>query len=280
MSRHDETNSPRPQELSDHYASGYEGSRLESGQGMIDRERSRELLERFLPAAPATIADIGGGTGAHACWLARRGYEVHLIDIVPLHVESARKASAQQPEFPLASAEVGDACSLLWDDAHFDAVMLFGPLYHLTDKRDRKKALSEAYRVLKAGGVLMAVGISRFASTFDGVRSGFLKDPAFVEIVNGDLANGHHRNPTENPNYFMDTFFHHPDELHSEISEAGFETNGVYGVEGPSWLAPDVDDWWKDEDSRNVLLRIARALETEQSLLGISAHLIAVGRKT
>lgn len=126
----------------------------------------------------------------------------------------------------------------------------------------------------------MAVGISRFASTFDGVRSGFLKDPAFVEIVNGDLANGHHRNPTENPNYFMDTFFHHPDELHSEISEAGFETNGVYGVEGPSWLAPDVDDWWKDEDSRNVLLRIARALETEQSLLGISAHLIAVGRKT
>lgn len=68
MSRHDETNSPRPQELSDHYASGYEGSRLESGQGMIDRERSRELLERFLPAAPATIADIGGGTSA--CLLA------------------------------------------------------------------------------------------------------------------------------------------------------------------------------------------------------------------
>ena len=53
--------------------------------------------------------DISGGPGGHTCWLAARGYEVHLIDITPLHVELARQASARQPEAPLSSAQVSDA---------------------------------------------------------------------------------------------------------------------------------------------------------------------------
>jgi ubiquinone/menaquinone biosynthesis C-methylase UbiE len=174
---------------------------------------------------------------------------------------------------------VGDACSLVWEDNSADAALLFGPLYHLTDKKDRLHALSEAYRVLKTGGVLMAVGISRFASTFDGLRSEFLKDPEFFKIVKGDLNNGHHRNPTGNQNYFMETFFHHPDELEAEISGTGFLESRVYGVEGPSWLAPKLDQWWNDEKQREVLLWIARELESEPALSGISAHLIVTGRK-
>ena len=77
----------------------------------------------------------------------------------------------------------------------------------------------------------------------------------------------------------MDTFFHHPDELGNEVSEAGFLVEGVYGVEGPSWLVPDLDAWWDNPSHREQLLRIARALETETSLLGVSAHLMVVARK-
>jgi SAM-dependent methyltransferase len=188
----------------------------------LERERSRELLTRFLPPLPATILDIGGGPGGHACWLAARGYRVHLIDITPLHVELARQASARQPDAPLASAEVGDARSLPWDAATADAVVLFGPLYHLTDRGDRLQALREACRVLRPGGVLLTAAISRFASAFDGLCRGFLKDPAFAEIVRRDLTDGQHRNPTGRPEYFMDTFFHHPDELLAVVAEAGF----------------------------------------------------------
>jgi ubiquinone/menaquinone biosynthesis C-methylase UbiE len=277
--RQRDSGSPRPQEVADHYASGYEAARLQSGSGRLDRERSRELLKRFLPPAPATLLDVGGGPGGHACWLAQQGYAVHLVDITPLHVRLAREASLRQPEAPLASTAVGDACSLAWKAETVDAALLFGPLYHLTDEKDRLAALRETHRVLKSGGVLLAVGISRFASTLDGLRSGFLKDPRFAEIVNQDLKNGQHRNPTGHPDYFMDTFFHHPDELRQEIARAGFMPRGIYGVEGPGWLLSDIDAWWDNEEYRERLLRIARALETEASLLGVGAHLIAVAEK-
>jgi hypothetical protein len=74
----------------------------------------------------------------------------------------------------------------------------------------------------------------------------------------------------------MDTFFHHPDELRAEIAEAGFAAARVYGVEGPGWLLSDFDAWWDKSEYRDRLLQLARALETEPSLLGASAHLIAM----
>jgi SAM-dependent methyltransferase len=274
-----DAHSPGPEAIATHYASGYEADRLHQGAGQLDCERSRELLARFLPPVPATILDIGGGPGGHACWLAARGYQVHLIDITPLHVELARQASARQPEAPLASAETGDARSLSWPDGTADAVVLFGPLYHLTDRADRLRALREAHRVLRPGGTLLAAAISRFASALDGLCRGFLKDPQFAQIVRQDLTDGQHRNPTGRPEYFMDTFFHHSDELQSEVVEAGFVIAGVYAVEGPCWLLPDFDAWWDNGEYRERLLQIARALEKEPGLQGVSAHLVTAATK-
>src|SRR5262245_14966372 len=271
--------SPNPDAIAAHYASGYEGERLNQGAGKLDRERSRELLERFLPPPPRTVLDVGGGPGGYACWMAARGYRVHLIDIAPLHVELARQASARQPEAPLAGTAVGDARSLDWATATADAVVLFGPLYHLTDRADRLLALREAHRVLRPGGVLLAAAISRFASALDGLCRGFLKDPQFAEIVRRDLIDGQHRNPTGRPAYFMDTFFHHPDELRTEVAEAGFDGVRVYGVEGPCWLLPEFDAWWDNGEYRERLLHVAGALEAEPSLLGASAHIMAVATR-
>jgi SAM-dependent methyltransferase len=268
--------SPTAEEIVAHYATGYEADRLHAGPGELERERTRELLGRFLPPAPATVLDIGGGPGGHACWLAARGYQVHLSDITPLHVEMARQASARQPEAPLASTEVGDARALSWGPATADAVVLFGPLYHLTDQAERLQALREARRVLRPGGVLLAAAISRFASALDGLCRGYLKDSQFAEIVRRDLTNGQHRNPTGRPEYFMDTFFHHPNELQAEVVEAGFAVASIYGVEGPGWLVPDFDSWWNDGEYRERLLQIARAVETEPSFWATSAHFIAM----
>jgi hypothetical protein len=77
----------------------------------------------------------------------------------------------------------------------------------------------------------------------------------------------------------MDTFFHHPDELRAELAEAGFGAASVYGVEGPGWLLPDFDAWWDDGACRERLLQLARALEAEPALSGVSAHLVAVATR-
>jgi ubiquinone/menaquinone biosynthesis C-methylase UbiE len=279
MASRNDPGSPLPEAIAEHYASGYEADRLRQGAGQLDRERTRELMIRLLPAAPATVLDVGGGPGGHACWLAARGYRVHLVDITPLHVQMARQASSRQPGAPLAGAEVGDARALSWADGSADAVLLFGPLYHLTGRADRLRALREAHRVLRPGGVLLAAAISRFASALDGLCRGFLKDPQFADIVRRDLVDGQHQNPTGKPEYFMETFFHHPDELRQEVDEAGFAAADLYGVEGPCWLLSDFDAWWNNDTQRKRLLEIARALETEPALLGVSAHLIAAATK-
>src|SRR5579859_3921474 len=95
-------------EIRQHYADTDESSRLRAGWFQLEQARTRELILRHLPPAPATIVDAGGGAGAYACWLATIGYQVHLIDPVPKHVEQAREAFSQQPQYSLASAEVGD----------------------------------------------------------------------------------------------------------------------------------------------------------------------------
>jgi hypothetical protein len=127
--------------------------------------------------------------------------------------------------------------------------------------------------------VCLAVGISRFASTLDGLRRGLLKDPQFAKIARQDLTSGQHRNPTDNPEYFTNTFFHHPDELREEVAAAGFQISGVYGVEGPGWVADDFDTWWNDASLQECLLEIARHVETESALIGMSAHIMAAARK-
>jgi hypothetical protein len=125
-------------EILDYYGGGFEEGRLLGGaQGRLEYLRTMELLSRFLPPAPATVLDVGGGAGAYALPLARDDYSVHLIDPVPLHVEQAKSGSLGQPEAPLAGAEVGDARSLSQMDASADAVLLLGPLYHLTARDDR-----------------------------------------------------------------------------------------------------------------------------------------------
>jgi predicted kinase len=116
------------------------------------------------------VLDVGGGTGHYATWLAARGYTVHLVGPVPLHLELARARSAAQAHAPLASIVQGDARRLEWQPNTVDAMLLLGPLYHLIAVADRLECLREAWRVLRPESRLIAVLSSRFASTPDGLE--------------------------------------------------------------------------------------------------------------
>jgi len=82
-------------EILGHYERGVELERLSGASSRIEFARTKELLERHLPQVPARVLDVGGGPGAYATWLAERGYEVTLVDPVPMHVSQAAERAAR-----------------------------------------------------------------------------------------------------------------------------------------------------------------------------------------
>jgi ubiquinone/menaquinone biosynthesis C-methylase UbiE len=259
-------------DIRSYYDEGREAARLDHDR--VERLRTRELLGRWLPPPPSTVLDVGGGAGVHALWLQTQGYDVTLVDPVPLHVEQATAAG-------VLDARVGDARRLDgFDDGSRDAVLLLGPLYHLGDREDREGALAEAARVLRPDGVAIAAAISRFASTLDGLGRGFLTDPAFEAIVEGDVATGIHTNPDRRPGWFTTAYFHRPDELAEEVAAAGLDVEALVAVEGPASSLADVDEWLDGGARQEALLRAIRRVEAEPSLLGGSPHLLVLGRRS
>jgi SAM-dependent methyltransferase len=248
------------------YGRGSEESRLSQGRARLELERVRSILVTRLPAAPATVIDVGGGPGVHAAWLAHRGYTVHLIDPVPLHVEQAQETDA-----PLASATLGEATALPFEDGSADCVLLFGPLYHLLERDGRIAALAEARRVLRPGGLLAAIAISRYTWLLDGLAVGrVFREPTRFDTVVEALRTGRVPRPA--------WYLHRPDELTDEVREAGFDVEELLGVEGPGWLLERFDQAWADEARRALLLEVAELVESERDLVAASTHLLVTAR--
>lgn len=263
-----------PDEVRDHYERAFdEERRIREGLGQLELLRSQEVIRRHLPDGRLHILDVGGGTGIHAEWLLADGHRVHLIDAVDLHVETAIAALWSHDGF---SAEVGDARHLREEDDRFDAVLLLGPLYHLVERSDRLLAWSEAGRVVRQGAPVFAAAISRFASLFDGLARDSLFDPRFRAIVEQDLADGQHRNPAGEPEWFTTAYFHHPAELAQEAQEAGLSVRELIGLEGMAAWLPSLDSRWANPTDRQTILYSARAVEREPALLGLSPHLMVV----
>jgi SAM-dependent methyltransferase len=133
--------------MREHYDRGLEQGRLAESQGQLEFERTKEIILRHLPPPPAVVADIGGGPGRYALWLAQLGYQVLHRDLMPLHAAQLRQEASGHPRIQAALA---DARQLDLASQSADAVLLLGPLYHLVRRRDRRQAL--ARRGGQAGG--------------------------------------------------------------------------------------------------------------------------------
>jgi ubiquinone/menaquinone biosynthesis C-methylase UbiE len=266
-----------PAEVSEYYARFAEESRLLTGPSRLEFERTKEILARVLPPPPARVIDVGGAAGAYSFWLADLGYQVHLVDATSRLIEEARRDNASRPA-PLASLTVGDARALPQERGSAEAVLVMGPLYHLIETRDRLAAIGEAHRVLVPGGVVAVAAISRYASALAGLVHKLTRDSRFVEIRNRDLETGRHINDTERPDFFTTSYFHRPEDLRSELAKYFGEVQ-VLGVEGVGEWLIDFDERWNDPALRHELIEVARRLEAEPSIVGMSAHLLGLGRK-
>jgi 2-polyprenyl-3-methyl-5-hydroxy-6-metoxy-1,4-benzoquinol methylase len=265
------------------YNKGIELNRLHEGLGLIEFERTKELLLEYLPTAPAIIYDIGGGYGEYSVWLSSLGYEVHLFDISPKNIEMSGELQ-KRSGVKIHSASVSDARSISREDCSADAILLMGPLYHIVEKDERLLALNECRRLLKPDGVLFCAAITPYATmlwavtTYD--KNGLLDESEFTEMLKTEIATGNHI-PNESSKYrgIGRSFFHNPDVLKDELSAGGFTNNDVRGVIGPCWLIPNLDEAWKTPEKRESIMRIVRMCDKENGILGLSTHLLSISQK-
>jgi SAM-dependent methyltransferase len=192
---------------------------------------------------------------------------------MPLHV---RQLGEDADGIGGLRTAVGDARDLDLEDASVEAVLLLGPLYHLRRRADRLRALAEARRVVRPGGPVFAAAISRWAPRLDGVLAERLYEvyPHLRELVPDVERTG--LLPPLGPGSFSG-FCHQPQQLRSELRDAGLAVVDLVSVEGPASLLGDLVERWDDPVAREVILDTARAVERVPELLGIGPHLLATG---
>lgn len=258
--------------IQDYYGLGEEHARLQTRSvgGRLEHERVRRLVSARL--APASrILDVGGATGVHSRWLAEAGHDVTLIDPVPSQVAAAAEVGTFH-------AVVGDARSLHVPSQSVDAVVLFGPLYHLAARADRDRSLQEARRVLRPGGVLFAQGITRLTYFVDSAVHGDLDamGPDSLDI----LRSGEWTNESEG---FPGGHLHTVAELREEIERSAFGEVEVHGLEGPNLGALEMVP--ADDEILELAVALVEACERRlrdtagiraELLAGYSPHLLAI----
>lgn len=271
------------------YNAGIERHRLRTGIGIIEFERTKEILLEKLPKPPARIYDIGGGYGEYAWWLASFGYEVYLFDISETNIKMSEELTTEYPNVHLASATVCDARSIPMPNKSADAILFLGPLYAITEYEERIMAIKECHRLLKDDGILFTAALTPYGGLLHRItiyhncedRKAFeLDDPDVISMFDRALTDGCYINPERKiAKGLGSSHFHTAKALKEELLCGGFKTETVHGVMGGAWLAPNLDKLLENKETREVLMRTVRMLDEHEEIIGLSGHLLAVSRK-
>ena len=271
------------------YNAGIEMNRLRTGIGLIEFERTKEILLEKLPPAPAVIYDIGGAYGEYTWWLSSLGYEVHLFDLSETNIRMSGELAEEYPGIHLNSATVCDARSIPRPDKSADAVLLMGPLYSITEYEERIAAIRESRRLLKDEGILFSAALTPYSVLIsrialyrkdDSKKRRELDDPAVIAMIERALDDGCYINPGKAiATGLGSTHLHTAKALREELAHGGFDTLSVHGVMGGAWLAPNLDVLLDNKETRELLMKTVRMLDTHEEIIGLSGHLLAVSRK-
>lgn len=250
----------------------------------LDRHRTEfaitlKALKEYMPTPPLEVLDIGGGPGRYSIALAERGYHVTLLDLSQRCLEFA-KDKAVKAGVVLTDYKHGTALDLraLGDD-RFGVVLLMGPLYHLLDEDRRKKAISEARRVLKPGGLMFASIITRFAP----FRWAAKNEPEWLERGKRLLKTGVWRpsldgTPSQARIGFTDSYFASPHEMRKLMDSEKFETLDVVAAEGIiSMIEEKINEL--HGQAFDAWVELNYALGKDPAIHGSAEHLLYVCRK-
>ncbi|EMB42259.1 MULTISPECIES: class I SAM-dependent methyltransferase [Treponema] len=245
-----------------------EDSRLNrSRQGQLEYITTMNYIHRYAKTG-AKILEIGAGTGRYSIALAKEGYNVTAVELVETNLEVLKNNSVGIENI---ISYQGDALNLdRFEDNQFDITLLFGPMYHLYDKKEVHKALDEAIRVTKIGGIILTAFLSVYAI----MNNNYLKET---------LAAGIEMNFDDNykVKHFEDQLFTGYDIV--EFEELFESHNTKYlttaAVDNILETAERRTDFKMSDADFELFVKYHLATCEKRELLGSSSHLLYICKK-
>lgn len=151
-------------QLEEYYSSYDEDGRLLTRHGRIEYVTTmkyiHECLDRLSADSGETsktalrILEAGAGTGRYCAALAKEGYTLDALEYTEHNLEILRSKLTGQEALTAIQGNVLDMSC--YADNTFDLTLILGPMYHLFTDADKIQALTEAVRVTKPGGYILA----------------------------------------------------------------------------------------------------------------------------
>lgn len=244
-------------------------------------------LDKYLPKKGGLVLDAGGGPGRYTIYLAKKGFDVFLLDLSPRCLEIAKReidrAGVEDRVRKIVEGSVADLQG--FDDELFDAVLcLGGPLSHLLDQSEREKAAKEIIRVAKKDASIFVSVFSRY-----GVFRAFLQltpdeitDPSHEELFNYGIHRGH-PTPHKGGRGFskVDAYFFLPNEVKNLFENLGVQTLEMVSCEGlSSRLQEATNKLYRKKEKWHRWLKLVLETCDDPSILGMGDHILYIGRKT
>jgi ubiquinone/menaquinone biosynthesis C-methylase UbiE len=244
----------------------------------LEYDTTNRFLQKYLPKS-GFILDAGGGPGRYTIELAKRGYDVVLLDYTPANLVFAKKQIAREKVGNRVKGIVeGSIVNLSrFPDECFDAVIcLGGPLSHVIRESDRRKAVSELIRVAKPCSPIFISVMSRLAVL-----------ATELQYYANELLTAFFKSVRDTGDYygqrdFTTTHFFLPEELRGIVEQDGraevLELVGLQGI-GSNHIEA-VNELAKNKRRWNVWLETHYKTCTHPSVVGLSDHMLVVSRKT
>ena len=264
--------------IKDYYAEFNERDRLfNDNSGRLEYEMTKRILKEHLPKK-AKILDLGGGAGVYSFFLAELGYDVYLADLSENLIQQAIEQNSRE-ENKITSCDVVNALDLsIYKNEQFDVVLLFGPLYHLLEKEERKQCLNEVNRVLKSDRMIFASFIPYLSGSI-AIIDRYFRHPEQVDVNNLDkvFKTGKFNNLSNKG--FQEGYYPTVNELETLFKECKFKTKEIKSIRGIGYQKEDNIYSIKDDEIFDKIIDLIEQTSTKLEIIEMCGHAMYIGLK-
>lgn len=246
--------------------------------GRFEYEMTMKILTKYLPSK-AKILDLGGAAGAYTIPLAKKGYEMYLADLSEKLIDQAKEQIEKENIEKVKSCDIVNAIDLsIYENEQFDAVLLFGPLYHLLTIEERQKSIKEINRVLRKGGLVFASFIPYLAGSI-AIIDRYIRHPEQVDINSlVKVFNTGEFNNTSN-NGFQEGSYIKSEEIVKLFKNNNFEKEEILSIRGFGYEKEEKLYNIKDKEMFKTIIELIQETANQKEIIETCGHAMYIGKK-